>query len=184
MATGATIFRVELERSDVDRGLYTSHALTLARHASENDERMMVRLLAFAMFAPPSDDDGALEFGRGVSDDDEPALWRRDLTGKVEHWIELGEPDRRRITQALGRASRVSLVGYRGAFMPWWKGFADEAAGLSRLDVWALDPTEVRALATLPERTMRLSVTLQEGTAWVGSAGRTTPVELRLQRLR
>ena len=88
MALKATIFKADLQIADMDRGYYGGHALTLARHPSETDERMMVRLLAFALFAGER-----LAFGRGLSAEDEPALWQKDLTGAVELWIEVGLPD-------------------------------------------------------------------------------------------
>ena len=88
MALKATVHKVELSVSDMDRGYYASHSLTLARHPSETSERMMVRLLAFAMYA-----DEALAYGRGLSADAEPALWKKDLTGNIELWIDVGLPE-------------------------------------------------------------------------------------------
>src|SRR5512140_3190997 len=99
MALGATVYRASLTVSDLDRGVYGQHSLTLARHPSETDERMMVRLLAFALHA-----DEALEFGRGLSAEEEPDLVRRDLTGAIEQWIEVGLPDEKEIRKACGRS--------------------------------------------------------------------------------
>src|SRR5690348_18273606 len=102
MALNSTIYKVELQISDMDRHYYATHALTLARHPSETEERLMVRLLAFALHA-----DDRLEFGKGLSDEDQPALWRRAYTDEIEQWIELGQPDEARIRKACGRARRV-----------------------------------------------------------------------------
>ena len=99
MALKATIFKAELQVSNVDRNYYGDHALTIARHPSETDERMMVRVLAFALHAHP-----ALAFGKGIGADDEPDLWQKDLTGAVDLWIDVGQPDDRRIRRACGRA--------------------------------------------------------------------------------
>jgi uncharacterized protein YaeQ len=102
MALKSTIFKIDLQVADMDRGYYADHALTIARHPSENDERMMARVLAFALHA-----DDALAFGRGLSTDDEPDLWRRDLTGTVELWIDVGQPDEkllRKASHVLGRS--------------------------------------------------------------------------------
>ena len=85
MALKATIFKARLSLADMDRGLYADHALTLARHPSETDERMLMRVLAFALNVPADDRDGMLEFGKGLSDTDEPDLWHRDLTGRIRH---------------------------------------------------------------------------------------------------
>lgn len=183
MAAKATIFKAELERSDLDQGFYTSHSVTLARHPSENDERMMARLLAFTLFAPADDGDGALEFGKGISDQEEPDLWRRDLTGQIKHWIEIGEPDERRVSRAAGRADRVSILGYRGNFPSWWEKASGTLARAENLDVWHVDSKSIGELTKLAGRTMRLTATLQEGTVWVANdAGvnvQLSPVRLR-----
>jgi len=124
MALKSTIFKAELSIADIDRGYYRDHALTIARHPSETDERMMMRILAFALHA-----DDALEFGRGLSADDEPDVWRRDLTGAVEQWIEVGLPDERVVRKACGRARDVlssPMVGAR-----WIYGGSARAKGWS-----------------------------------------------------
>src|SRR4051794_1616348 len=104
MALKSTVFKVELAVADIDRGYYEDHLLTLARHPSETDERMMVRLLAFALHAHP-----LLAFGRGLSSADEPDLWQRDLTGTIERWIDVGLPDERDVRKACGRAPDVHV---------------------------------------------------------------------------
>src|SRR5690606_4249325 len=107
MAPNATIHRVELQGSDTDRHYYAEHNLTLAQHPSETPARLMVRLVAFALFA-----DDRLEFGRGLSSEEEPDLWQRDYTGDIEQWIDLGQPDESRIRKACGRAKQVAVVNY------------------------------------------------------------------------
>src|SRR5512147_3279852 len=102
MALKSTIFKAELQISDMDRNYYGSHSLTIARHPSETDERMMVRLLAFALHA-----NEGLAFGRGLSTDDEPDLWQRDLTGAIRLWIDVGLPDEKLLRRACGRADEV-----------------------------------------------------------------------------
>jgi uncharacterized protein YaeQ len=109
MALNSTIYKVELQISDMDRHYYATHALTLARHPSETEERLMVRLLAFALYA-----DDRLEFGKGISDEDEPALWRKAYTDEIELWIELGQPDETRIRKACGRSRQVVVINYGG----------------------------------------------------------------------
>ena len=128
MAANATIYKVELQVTDLDRHYYASHALTLAQHPSETEIRLLVRLLAFALHA-----DERLEFGRGLSDEDEPALWRRDYTGDILQWIELGQPDESRLRKASGRAAQVVVVGYGGqAADAWWKRNAPALARLRK----------------------------------------------------
>lgn len=163
MALKATIFKAELQVSDLDRHYYAAHALTLARHPSETDERMMVRLLAFALHADPN-----LAFTRGLSSDDEPDLWRHDPDGSLALWIETGLPDERRLRQACGRAVQVVVVTYGGrAAELWW---ARNAGALSRHDNLKVVniPVEVSAALTgLAQRSMRLDCTIDGGMAWL-----------------
>ena len=159
MAPKATVYKAELQVSDVDRHYYATHALTLAQHPSETDERLMVRLLAFALFAHER-----LEFGRGLSSEDEPDLWRRSLDGEIEQWIELGQPDEARIRKACGRARQVAVVGYSGrGFGIWWEKTAAALARCGNLTVIELPAGTAESLAPLLERGMRLQCLVQEG---------------------
>lgn len=178
MALKATIFKAELQIADMDRGYYGGHTLTLARHPSETDERMMVRLLAFALFA-----DAHLEFGRGLSTEDEPALWLKDLTGAIKLWIEVGLPDERELRKASGRANRVVVLCYggRGADL-WWAQNRDRLERLRNLDVMGLPADTSKELAALAGRSMNLQCTIQDGQAWLTDGERTvqiSPVRLK-----
>ena len=115
MALKSTIYKAALQIADMDRQLYADHALTLALHPSETEERLLVRLLAFALNVPHDTDHGALQFARGLSDGDEPDLWQHDLTGQLLHWIEVGQPDERRLAKACSRAERVTLYVFGSA---------------------------------------------------------------------
>lgn len=161
MAQNSTVFRAEVQVSDMDRHYYATHALTLARHPSETDERLMVRLLAFALYA-----DERLEFGRGLSSDDEPDLWLRSLTGDVELWIDLGQPDESRIRKACGRSRQVVVINYsgRGADV-WWDKIGGALARLENLTVLDIARPTVDALAALADRGMRLQCMVQDGQA-------------------
>ena len=117
MALKSTIFKATLQISDLDRPYYQTHTLTIAQHPSETDERMMVRILAYALNA-----DEALSFGKGISNDEEPALWRKDLTGAIETWIEVGLPDEKLLRRACGQAQQVVVYTYGGrAADLWWE---------------------------------------------------------------
>ncbi len=158
MALKATVFKAELQVNDLDRGYYETHALTLARHPSETDERMMVRMLAFALHA-----DSTLAFAGDVSHDDEPALWARDLTGAIDHWIEVGLPDARTLRRAAGRSRAVTVHAYgRGADL-WWSGARAELESIDALAVWRVALHTSQALAALAQRTMRLQCLVQDG---------------------
>ena len=159
MALKATIVKAELQVSDMDRHYYASHNLTLAQHPSETDERLRVRLLAFALYA-----DERLEFGRGLSDEDEPALWRRDYTGEIEQWIELGQPDESRIRKACARAQQVVVVNYGGrAAEVWWSKNAATLARLKNLTILDIDADSLDAITALLDRSMRLTAMIQDG---------------------
>jgi uncharacterized protein YaeQ len=170
MALKATIFKATVQIADMDRALYATHQLTLARHPSETDERMMVRLLAFALHVPPDDHDGALVLARGLADDDEPDLWQHSLDGQLRHWLEVGQPaDDRRLARASGRADRVTLYCYSSSALIWWAGVQNKVARLENLAVWNLPATQTQALAKLAARSMQLQVTVQDGQLWVGN---------------
>jgi len=159
MAPKATVVKCELQVSDMDRHYYATHMLTLAQHPSETDERLMVRLLAFALFA-----DERLEFGRGLSSEDEADLWRRDYTGDIEQWIDLGQPDESRIKKACGRAQQVVVVNYGGRSGDiWWDKIASSLSRVKNLTVIDVPTEVVDALVTLIQRGMRLNAMVQDG---------------------
>src|SRR5687768_13263041 len=130
MATGAMIYKADLQIADMDRHYYQNHSLTVARHPSETDERMMVRLLAFTLHA-----DDALAFGRGLSAEDEPDLWKKDLTGAIDLWIDVGQPEERDIRRACGRAKQVVIVCYNRGADVWWVQNRDKLERLRNLTV-------------------------------------------------
>lgn len=178
MALKSTIYKAELSIADIDRGYYHDHTLTIARHPSETDERMMVRVLAFALYA-----DEALGFGRGLSTEDEPDLWRHDITGAIEQWIEVGLPDEREVRKACGRAHEVVILAYGGrAADLWWEGVREKLERQEKLLVVEVPFEASRALVQLAGRSMRLQVTIQEGHVLVTDGSATVPVELRVRK--
>lgn len=179
MALKATIFKAELAVADMDRNYYGDHGLTIARHPSETDERMMMRLLAFALNVPADDRDGRLELAKGLSDTDEPDLWQRDLTGEIVQWIEVGQPDERRLAKVAPRSGRVVVYAYAASTPIWWNGIANKVARLANLQVWQVDAEQSQALVALAARTMQLQVTVQDGHAWVGNGATSVEVAPR-----
>ena len=178
MALKSTIFKAEVAIADIDRGYYQDHVLRIAQHPSETHERMMVRLLAFALHA-----DDALEFGRGISTDDEPDLWRRDLTGAIKAWIDVGLPDEREVRKACGRADQVHILAYGGRAVDlWWQAAREKLERQDRLSVSEVPLEASRALAELADRTMRLQVTIQEGHVLVGNGATTVGVDLQVRK--
>jgi len=174
MAQKATIFKADLAVADMDRGHFATHALTLARHPSETDERMMVRLLAFALHA-----DDALAFGRGLSSEDEADLALRDLTGAVQLWIDVGLPDERSLRKASGRSVRVIVYAYGGRAVDlWWNKSRDALERLPNFSAFVVPPEASQALARLAQRTMQLQCTVQDGHLWFSNATETVAVTL------
>ena len=180
MALKSTIHRLELDVADIDHGNYGSFSLTLARPPSETEERLMMRVLAFALHADP-----ALEFGRGISSEDEPDLWLKDPTGAISLWIDVGLPEERRLRRAAGRAERIVVIAYGGRGVDvWWDKIRETLARLPALTVLAIPCEAGRALAALADRAMRLQCTVQEQQVYVNDAARSVliePVVLRAQ---
>ncbi|KFN44859.1 YaeQ family protein [Arenimonas oryziterrae] len=178
MAVKATIYKCELQISDMDRHYYQAHTLTLAQHPSETEERLMVRLLAFALHASES-----LAFGKGISTDDEPDLWDRDLTGVIDLWIDIGQPDEQRIRKACGRARKVVLLTYSGRSADiWWDKISDAVERCKNLSVFDLSQDQVQALVALANRNMKLQVFVQDGQVQVMDDVTTVTIELATRR--
>ena len=159
MGTKSTVYKAELMITDIDRQYYETHSLVVAQHPSEPDRRLMARLIVFALFAHER-----LEFGRGISSDDDPDLWRRDLTGVVEQWIEMGQPDESDIRKACGLAKNVVVVTYSGnSAEAWWTKNASPLSKLKNLRVLDIESGSLDAATQLLDRRMTLTATIQDG---------------------
>lgn len=167
MALKSTVFKAGLQIADIDHGYYADHALTLARHPSETDERMMVRLVALAFEAHKLHSvcagDGTLAFGAGLSDPNEPDAWLRDFTGRTRLWIEVGQPDDKPLVKACGKADEVVLYCFSHAAEIWWRGIENKISRPRNLSVLRLPSVQSQALAALARRNMQLQATVQEG---------------------
>lgn len=174
MALKATIFKAELQIADMDRNYYQDHALTIARHPSETDERMMVRLLAFALNAAEG-----LAFGAGLSADDEPDLWLKDLSGAIKLWIEVGLPEEKAIRKARGRADSVRIYSYGGQRVRlWWNAVRDRIGGGAGVSVFEVPVELSQPLASFAQRNMRLQCTIQDGRILVTDGNEAVQEEL------
>ena len=174
MAITATIYKAELIISDMDRNYYQTHNLTLARHPSETESRLMLRLLAFALYA-----DEFLAYGAGLSSDDEPDLWIRNLRGETELWIDLGLPSEKRIRQACGKSREVVLLchGARGA-LPWWKKMQGPLKRFRNLKIYFCSDENLAALTELCNRNMQVQCSIQDNAIWISADS--TGVDLNL----
>jgi uncharacterized protein YaeQ len=158
MALGATIYKIELNVADVDRHYYATHALRVARHPSETAQRMFARLVAFALHA-----DEQLTFTRGISQADEPDIWRKDLTGAIDLWVEVGLPTSTRILKACGLSKHVVVYCYtdQGSKM-WWDSVSNELRRAKNLTVISLPGHLVDALAAQTERSMVIHINIED----------------------
>ena len=176
MALKSTIFKAQVAVADIDHGYYADHALTLARHPSETDERMMIRLAALALHAHELDTvcngDGTLAFGAGLSDPEDPDVSLRDFTGQTRRWIEVGQPDDSAITKACRKADQVALYCFHHAAEVWWRGIENKLTRLTNLQVWRVPTVASQELALLAQRSMQLQATLQEGQLMLADATR------------
>ncbi|WP_090160428.1 YaeQ family protein [Loktanella sp. DSM 29012] len=163
MAQNATIYKVELSVSDMDRHYYETHKLTIAKHPSETDERMMVRLLAFALNAHEQ-----LEMTKGLSADDEPDIWQKSLSGVLDLWVALGLPSDKVVRQSCAKAGKVVIYTYGGRPAEvWWDKIQNSTTRFDNLTVVNLAEADTTALAALASRAMRLQVNVQDGDVMV-----------------
>jgi len=176
MALKATIYKANLQIADMDRNVYGDHGITIARHPSETDERMMMRVLAYALNVPSDNHNGTLEFAKSLWDTDEPDLWQKDLTGEIVHWIDVGQPDDKRMMKSSPRAGRVTVFSFASSSAIWWSGVATKITRARNLTVWQVPAEQSQALGELAQRTMQLQVTVQDGAVWIGNGQRSVEV--------
>lgn len=177
MALKASIYKAEVQLADMDRHHYADLSLTIARQPSETDERMMVRVLMYALYAQEG-----IALAKGLSDVDEPEIWVRDMTGAIKLWIDLGQPDDTRLRKACGRAEQVVVVCYSSSCDVWWRQIENKLTRLRNLTVLRLPAQTAQDLAALAERTMRLQCLVQDGVATLSTES--TAVEAALEPLK
>ena len=172
MALKATIYKADIQIADMDRNYYAEHGLTIARHPSETDERVMIRVLAFALHASE-----ALAFTKGLFDTDEPDLWQKDLTGAIDTWIEVGQPDEKRLLKACGRAEHVYVYSYSATSHIWYKQIANKLERAKNLTVINIPSDASMQLEKLAQRNMQLQCTIQDGQIYLTDSVNTVLVE-------
>ncbi len=183
MATKSTIFKANVQIADIDHSYYADHALTLARHPSETDERMMVRLVALALNAHKLQSvlggDGTLACGAGLSNPDDPDVYLRDFTGRTRLWIEVGQPEEKPITKACGKADEVHVYAYGHAADIWWRGIESKLSRPQNLSVFRIPTEAAQSLAALAQRSMQLQATVQEGVLTLGDSAHSVDIECK-----
>jgi uncharacterized protein YaeQ len=181
MATKSTVFKAALKIADIDHGYYADQALTLARHPSETDQRMMVRLTALALHAfqlqALCQGDAVLGFGAGLSDPDEPDVVLRDFTGRIRLWIEVGQPDDKALNRACGKADAVVVYCFGPAAEVWWRGIENKLARPQNLQVFRIPTDAAQRAGALAQRSMQLQATIQEGVLMLGDQSNHVDIE-------
>jgi len=181
MALKSTVFKANLAVADIDHAYYADHSLTLARHPSETDERMMLRLVALAFNAHKLQTvcagDATLGFGAGLSNPDDPDVFLRDFTGRMRVWIEVGQPEEKPLSKACGKADEVLLYAFSHSADVWWRGMENKLSRLGNLQVWRVPAPTAQSLAELAQRSMQLQATIQEGGLMLSDSARTVDIE-------
>ncbi len=176
MALKATIIKVQLSLSDMDRHIYQDYNFTVAQHPSETEQRLMVRILAFALNASDR-----LCFTKGLCADDEPEIWDVNYSDEILLWVELGLPEEKRLKKACSRSEKVRLYAYgEGAQDVWWQKNQNKLTKLSNLEVFSLAFDTTQQLTHLAARNMQLQVTIQDGQIWFSDAENSVLIEPKL----
>ncbi|WP_440054489.1 YaeQ family protein [Pseudoalteromonas sp. T1lg65] len=177
MALKATIIKANLSLSDMDKHVYQDINLTVAQHPSENDHRLMLRLLAFALQYRDS-----LKFTKGLCADDEPEAWCIDDIGDITFWLDLGLPDEKRIKKACNKAKQVVLYSYgENTQTMWWQKHQQQLKQYANLTVFSLAFDETSQLALFANKAVNLTITVQDGEVWVSNESTTVhlkPIQL------
>ena len=167
MAQKATIYKVELSVADMDRHYYMAHNLTVAKHPSETDERLMLRILAFALNAHER-----LEFSRGISSDDEPDIWQKSLSGELELWVTLGLPSEKIVRQSCSKASEVIVYCYGNkAAEIWWRKIKNSTTRFDNLLIINFSENDISELGKQASRSMKVHVNIQDSDVMISIDG-------------
>ena len=180
MALKATIFKADISITDMDRNYYNEHNLTIARHPSENDARMMLRIVAFIVNAHEQ-----LQFTKGLSDDEVPDIWQKDFSDVIELWIELGQPSEQRIKKGCNQSQQMMIYAYAdNSFDAWWKKEQNSLRTRKNLSVFTLPESLSTTLASAVDRSMQMQVTVQDGQIWltIESAGNSECIEVEIEK--
>lgn len=179
MALGATVHKVNLSISNLNKDFYGDRMITVAQHPSETERRLMLRILAYSLFAHEED----VDFGRGVSTEGEPALWCIDPTGRITSWVELGCPDVKSIRKAAGRSDAVSIFAYGDDRIDeWWRGKAGDFSKIDKLTVCRIRDGELDKLENLHSRSMSFTVTIQDNCIWWDSGKTSIQIEIEYMK--
>ena len=161
-ALKATIFKADISITDLDRNYFADHSLTIARHPSESDQRMMLRVLAFILNA-----DEKLEFTKGLSEVEDPDIWLKDYSDQILLWIELGTPSEQRVKKGCNQSRQMRVYAYAdNAFEEYLKKEQGKLAMKNNIDFFSFPNEVAEQLANIVERNMQIQITIQDGVVW------------------
>lgn len=173
MALKSTINKATIHLSDMDRNYYDTISLTLAQHPSETDLRLMTRVIAYILNAQPD-----LAFGKGLSDEDEAVIWQIDYSDQINLWIELGQPDEKRIKKACNKAGHVNLYCYTHSNDVWFNQYKNKLSNYSNLSIYKFDYKILQELTTWISRTMEFQCSIQDGQLWLSNNEHSLLIEI------
>ncbi|MES0488344.1 MAG: YaeQ family protein [Leptospirales bacterium] len=163
MALKSTIHKVNLQITNTDCDYYELHKITIARHPSETDERLMIRLLAFALNASST-----LTFAGDISEADQPAIWEKSRSGLIETWIEIGQPDEKIIRKACSNARNVILYCFNlRRSQTWWNTIQTKLERFKNLEVWLIPDGDEEKLEKLVQKNMQIDCRIQDQEVWI-----------------
>ena len=174
MALSSTIFKADITLADLNTHKYDDLNLTMAMHPSENESRMMYRLASYLYCAHPE-----LEFTKGLSSTSEPELWQKGLQGEIKHWIELGEPDEKRIRQACGKSELVSVFTTKKNTAIIWYDKIKNKIPLDKVNIYYIDIFENGPLEKIVSKSMRLSCTIEDTHMYLGDDDQRVGIEIK-----
>jgi len=178
VARGAVVHQFQVGLSHVDRGVYEQVELRVARHPSESEEFLCARVLAFCL-----EQREGLAFSKGLSDPDQPALEVRDLTGRLEAWIEVGSPDAARLHRASKAAPRVAVYTHHDAARYWASLAGEKIHRAEAVELYGFERGLVAALVERLERRTEFELSVNDGTLFLTLDGGSVSGELLAHRL-
>lgn len=175
MALKSTVYKAQVAIANLNIHHYSDYSLTLAKHPSETELRLMIRLLAFSLLAQEE-----LQFTKGLSDDAEPDMWKINHDGSIEHWVELGLPDERRIRQICGRAHHVSIYTYHGKQAEqWYETIARKLDRFDHLNIIHFIYEDAQVLENFINKGMKLNFTIEDNDIWLATESDRTCINFK-----
>jgi uncharacterized protein YaeQ len=175
MALPSIIYCLSIQLSDIDRGIYRTIKATVARHPSETEERLVARLLAYALFFEED-----LVFTRGICTGDEPDIWAKGPGGRVSLWVEVGLPEPERLIKASRHALRVALLAFGNGLPNWERQHLAQLADIPNIAIATVEQSFIRRLTALLERSISWEITITGDALYLQAAGQSLETQVQI----